>query len=72
MPAPKRFSIRRKRICKFCAEKITYIDFKDGKHIAAQNQWRLFDPSTAAFGRDQAGAPSGHYPVRCRLIVLER
>jgi len=31
MPAPKRFTIRRKRICKFCAEKITYIDFKDGK-----------------------------------------
>ena len=31
MPGPKRFSIRRKRICKFCAEKITYIDFKDGR-----------------------------------------
>jgi small subunit ribosomal protein S18 len=31
MPAPKRFSIKRKRVCKFCAEKISYIDFKDGK-----------------------------------------
>lgn len=34
MPAPKRFSIRRKRICKFCAEKITYIDYKDGKLLS--------------------------------------
>ncbi|MBN2318725.1 MAG: 30S ribosomal protein S18 [Acidobacteria bacterium] len=31
MPGPKRFSVRRKRVCKFCAEKITYIDYKDGK-----------------------------------------
>jgi small subunit ribosomal protein S18 len=34
MPVPKRFSIRRKRICKFCAEKITYIDYKDGKLLS--------------------------------------
>jgi small subunit ribosomal protein S18 len=34
MIAPKRFSIRRKRICKFCAEKISYIDFKDGKLLS--------------------------------------
>ncbi|MBM3790335.1 MAG: 30S ribosomal protein S18 [Acidobacteriota bacterium] len=27
----KRFSVRRRRVCKFCAEKITYIDYKDGK-----------------------------------------
>ena len=31
MPERKRFSIRRKRICKFCSEKITYIDYKDSK-----------------------------------------
>jgi small subunit ribosomal protein S18 len=34
MPAPKRFSIKRKRVCKFCAEKISYIDFKDGKLLS--------------------------------------
>jgi small subunit ribosomal protein S18 len=34
MPAPKRFSIKRKRVCKFCAEKINYIDFKDGKLLS--------------------------------------
>ncbi|MBI2821234.1 MAG: 30S ribosomal protein S18 [Acidobacteria bacterium] len=26
---PKRFVVRRKRFCKFCADKIDYIDFKD-------------------------------------------
>jgi len=30
----KRFSIRRKRVCKFCVEKITYIDFKDAKALS--------------------------------------
>jgi len=34
MGGPKRFSVRRKRICKFCAEKVTYIDFKDGKLLS--------------------------------------
>lgn len=34
MPVQRRFSMRRKRICKFCAEKITYIDFKDGKLLS--------------------------------------
>lgn len=34
MAAPKRFSIRRKRVCKFCAEKMTYIDYKDGKMLS--------------------------------------
>jgi small subunit ribosomal protein S18 len=34
MIGPKRFSVRRKRICKFCAEKITYIDYKDGKLLS--------------------------------------
>jgi small subunit ribosomal protein S18 len=34
MPAPKRFSVKRKRVCKFCAEKISYIDFKDGKLLS--------------------------------------
>jgi small subunit ribosomal protein S18 len=34
MPAPRRFSIRRRRVCKFCAEKITYIDFKDGRLLS--------------------------------------
>jgi small subunit ribosomal protein S18 len=34
MPAPKRFSIKRKRVCKFCAEKISYIDYKDGKLLS--------------------------------------
>ena len=34
MPAPKRFSIKRKSVCKFCAEKISYIDFKDGKLLS--------------------------------------
>jgi len=31
MAGQRRFSVRRKRVCKFCAEKITYIDFKDEK-----------------------------------------
>ena len=31
MVGPRRYSVRRKRVCKFCAEKITYIDFKDGR-----------------------------------------
>lgn len=26
---PKRFMVRRKRFCKFCADKIDYIDYKD-------------------------------------------
>ena len=26
---PKRFVVRRKRFCKFCADKIDYIDYKD-------------------------------------------
>jgi small subunit ribosomal protein S18 len=34
MPAPKRFSVKRKRVCKFCAEKISFIDFKDGKLLS--------------------------------------
>jgi small subunit ribosomal protein S18 len=34
MGVPKRFTMRRKRVCKFCAEKITYIDFKDGKLLS--------------------------------------
>ncbi len=34
MPAIKRFSVKRKRVCKFCAEKISYIDFKDGKLLS--------------------------------------
>lgn len=34
MPAPKRFSVKRKRVCKFCAEKISYIDFKDAKLLS--------------------------------------
>jgi small subunit ribosomal protein S18 len=34
MPATKRFSVKRKRVCKFCAEKISYIDFKDGKLLS--------------------------------------
>lgn len=34
MPSPRRFSVRRRRVCKFCAEKITYIDFKDGKLLS--------------------------------------
>jgi len=34
MATGKRFSVRRKRVCKFCAEKITYIDYKDGKLLS--------------------------------------
>ena len=34
MAAPKRFSVKRKRVYKFCAEKISYIDFKDGKMLS--------------------------------------
>ncbi len=36
----KRFAIRRKRVCKFCAEKITYIDYKDGKLLSHFNPER--------------------------------
>lgn len=32
---PKRFLVRRKRFCKFCAEKIDYIDFKDHRLLAS-------------------------------------
>ena len=28
---PKRFMVRRKRFCKFCADKIDYIDYKDSR-----------------------------------------
>ncbi|HEY3131119.1 MAG TPA: 30S ribosomal protein S18 [Acidobacteriota bacterium] len=31
---PKRFLVRRKRFCKFCAEKIDYIDYKDQRLLA--------------------------------------
>jgi len=34
MVGPRRFSVRRKRVCKFCAEKITFIDFKDGRLLS--------------------------------------
>jgi small subunit ribosomal protein S18 len=34
MAGVKRFSVRRKRVCKFCAEKITLIDYKDGKLLS--------------------------------------
>jgi small subunit ribosomal protein S18 len=34
MVGPRRYSVRRKRVCKFCAEKITYIDFKDGRLLS--------------------------------------
>ncbi|PYU95491.1 MAG: 30S ribosomal protein S18 [Acidobacteria bacterium] len=38
--ATRRFSVRRKRVCKFCAEKITYIDFKDGRLLSHFNPER--------------------------------
>ena len=31
---PKRFVVRRKRFCKFCADKIDHIDFKDTRLLA--------------------------------------
>ena len=31
---PKRFVVRRKRFCKFCADKTDYIDFKDTRLLA--------------------------------------
>ena len=34
MVGPRRYSVRRKRVCKFCAEKITFIDFKDGRLLS--------------------------------------
>ncbi len=34
MAMTRRFSIRRKRICKFCAEKVSYIDYKDGRLLS--------------------------------------
>ncbi len=34
MAVPRRFTVRRKRVCKFCAEKITFIDYKDGKLLS--------------------------------------
>jgi small subunit ribosomal protein S18 len=40
MAERKRFSIRRKRVCKFCSEKITYIDYKDGKLLSHFNPER--------------------------------
>ena len=38
--ATRRFSVRRKRVYKFCAEKITYIDFKDGRLLSHFNPER--------------------------------
>jgi small subunit ribosomal protein S18 len=31
----KRFFFRRRKVCKFCADKIDYIDYKDTKLLAA-------------------------------------
>ena len=31
----KKFFVRRRRVCKFCVEKIEYIDFKDVKLLQA-------------------------------------
>lgn len=31
---PKRFVVRRKRFCKFCADKIDHIDFKDTRLLS--------------------------------------
>ena len=54
MPGPKRFSIRRKRVCKFCAEKITYIDTSSPLYRIQGNEQldaELFLKSTPFFLR---------------------
>jgi ribosomal protein S18 len=60
----------RKKICRFCADKILLIDYKDvrrlrnliterGKIIPRRISGKLCRPSTATLGRDQAGTPFG-------------
>jgi len=34
-PRPRRHFIRRKKVCRFCAEKIDYIDYKDTRLLFA-------------------------------------
>ena len=33
LPDKKGLKIRRKRVCRFCSSKVTYIDFKDDKKL---------------------------------------
>ena len=68
--APRRGFFRRRRVCKFCAEKIDYINYKDVRLLApflperGKIQPRRISghvraaPAQAA-DRDQAGPPAG-------------
>jgi len=61
MAAMKRFSIRRKRVCKFCAEKITFIDYKDGKLLShfIPERGKILLGESAASARFTAAARRG-------------
>jgi len=34
-PARKKFFVRRRKVCKFCAEKLEYVDWKDVKLLSS-------------------------------------
>jgi len=41
--APRRGFFRRRRVCKFCAEKIDYINYKDVRLLALQARTRTWN-----------------------------
>ena len=73
--APRRGFFRRRRVCKFCAEKIDYINYKDVTPAGAVPAGARQDSAAADFrdlraapaqaaGGDQARAPARADPVR--------
>ena len=77
--APRRGFFRRRRVCKFCAEKIDYINYKDvrllapflperGKIQPRRISGHVRAASAQAADRDQARAAAGADAVRDRLV----
>jgi len=73
MGRPKKVFYRRRKVCKFCADKIDYVDFKDVKLLqqfipsarrsCAPDLGHLCPPPAPPADGDQAGAPPGAHPV---------
>ena len=73
--------IRARKSCKFCADKVDYIDYKDGRllgrlhtrarqNIASANIGHLYASSADAGDRDQTGAQRRDSAFRNRLSYL--
>ena len=74
MSRPRKVFFRRRKVCKFCADKIDYIDYKDVKLLqqfipersedpAAPDLGYLCQPPAPPAAGDQAGTPPGADPV---------